>query len=911
MTLKVTPKSIGSESSALSASSAFMTLIKAVIELPQPTKGWEVDNEYVWSIYEQYLAVEHIQKTSWDLQTVLSENNQLKVLYESIASHIIPEMIIGILAERKKTEKNVRDLFSTDPGQWLIDVVEGEKTLFALPFVFNVKNTQLHALLEEALKDEIKTTCENAIQKIQEKLNQFVTNDTYENIKNIIWSMESNDLLSSRVATSLKGKLMQALIEKTQQELSSRIKEFSEKLNIAEKNSDIFVDLSSKEDIKQWIRNMQDSIVWGSDHEQALQSLTTDFEQTFQKDLTAICSAVLHNRLIPRLQECEQESAVHDFEGTNSEYIERNKKLDILTESKEHLLQVYAKQKKDILVDMNLRIPKVRVHSEVVYFWSEAAAINRADSSSKKQAWDIEPAEKDGNIITSFKKRVWQDTIKPSLKKQLGGFASNKRKVVYKYTPLEREDIIKKHQALRDDEDFLALREKRSVFDTQLKQARVYATFVKQEQSKESQKDNTILFEEGLRAKERVKELQKSRVECNSDISKKQHVLFTIKDILNRFDDVPMGEVPSLHKNIVITPQIMDDLEAFARLCNTQLLRQDGIATLEWEAGVGKNVLIDIYAHYTNRKVFTFPCNKRASKEDLTYQRLIAENGTYKLHSKVYEAITTPGAILVFDEINTLPGEVVKLLNGLFDYRRTLTMPYDSEHVKAGKDLLIIGTQNPTHYIGTEKKPQDTTSRESVLVVDYPVLHKKISGEQIVWYDDALKTYINSPFYYKFLHAYTKEKIDEVKLLMLKEINHHILTKEQKKQIEDMSNATISQRDFVILWQEILNKNNSAAIEAAYGEGVVQGIKDIYTLLLYTEYVRERYKNKMTWVWLNNRQDKISVSVSQRELNKMMSEMEHSKTPKDAFMSVYLPLIQDVSAREQIRQDIEGKDFVG
>jgi MoxR-like ATPase len=78
---------------------------------------------------------------------------------------------------------------------------------------------------------------------------------------------------------------------------------------------------------------------------------------------------------------------------------------------------------------------------------------------------------------------------------------------------------------------------------------------------------------------------------------------------------------------------------------------------------VGKNVLIDIFAYYTNRPVFKFACNARTSKEELTYLWLIDKDGTYKLHSKVYEAIKTPGAILILDEINTLPPDVLKLLN--------------------------------------------------------------------------------------------------------------------------------------------------------------------------------------------------------------------------------------------------------
>jgi MoxR-like ATPase len=49
-------------------------------------------------------------------------------------------------------------------------------------------------------------------------------------------------------------------------------------------------------------------------------------------------------------------------------------------------------------------------------------------------------------------------------------------------------------------------------------------------------------------------------------------------------------------------------------------------------------------------------------------------------------------------------------------------MPYDNEHIKAHPDVIIFGTQNPTHYLGTKPLPQDTGSRANPEIINYPIL---------------------------------------------------------------------------------------------------------------------------------------------------------------------------------------------
>lgn len=385
------------------------------------------------------------------------------------------------------------------------------------------------------------------------------------------------------------------------------------------------------------------------------------------------------------------------------------------------------------------------------------------------------------------------------------------------------------------------------------------------------------------------------------DMKKQIPHIMKVLQRLNAMTHSAYGDIPELSSKIKITPYILENLKSFIELARDQVLRQDGIGILEGEAWVWKNVLVDIFAHYTHRPVFIFPCNKRASKEDLTYQWLIDEQGTYKLNSKVYEAIKTPWAILVFDEINTLPTEVIKLLNGLFDYRRTLTMPYDNEHQKAHDDVLIFGTQNPEHYDGTQKLPQDAASRANKVYIDYP----KLLGENdAVHFDEALITYANMPYYFKLLDykGYSQEKISQMNLLKLRKNSKQTLTPEEEKELRNFENSIILDEEFIENWNKMFNFGKRDEVEENYWQEYVSWMLQLKELIGLAHYIRKRYREKKEGT---NKTDPIDVSISQRDLNKMMWLLCEWLSPKDAFIRVYIPSISDMGNRAKIKADLE------
>jgi MoxR-like ATPase len=77
----------------------------------------------------------------------------------------------------------------------------------------------------------------------------------------------------------------------------------------------------------------------------------------------------------------------------------------------------------------------------------------------------------------------------------------------------------------------------------------------------------------------------------------------------------------------------------------------------------------------TNREVFEMQGNKTAQKEDILYSYELGPDGTYRLPSYLIRGIQTPGALVLLDEINTYPPEVLKLLNPLLDGRRYINDP--------------------------------------------------------------------------------------------------------------------------------------------------------------------------------------------------------------------------------------------
>jgi hypothetical protein len=159
---------------------------------------------------------------------------------------------------------------------------------------------------------------------------------------------------------------------------------------------------------------------------------------------------------------------------------------------------------------------------------------------------------------------------------------------------------------------------------------------------------------------------------------------------------------------------------------------------LEGEAGTGKNVLIDLLAHLAKHERFLFACNYQTQKEDFTYEYAFSpQKGTYRVSAKLLEKLVTPYGFNAFDEINTLPPGVLKMLNPLLDERRTLFLA-DGREVSMDPTSYLVGFMNPRHYIGTQELSPEIVSRATFVPIAYPPLKRKVGGEERFAPDEAL-----------------------------------------------------------------------------------------------------------------------------------------------------------------------------
>ena len=124
--------------------------------------------------------------------------------------------------------------------------------------------------------------------------------------------------------------------------------------------------------------------------------------------------------------------------------------------------------------------------------------------------------------------------------------------------------------------------------------------------------------------------------------------------------------IPETPPSFEWSPYIVSKMEEFVRLTNHQLEQNEGATIIEGEGGTGKNWLIEAYCNPTGRPLFKFTCSESTEAQDFKYLlEYDPEQGTYRIPSTVIEAIRTPGAALLLDEINTTRPEVLKDLNNL------------------------------------------------------------------------------------------------------------------------------------------------------------------------------------------------------------------------------------------------------
>lgn len=305
------------------------------------------------------------------------------------------------------------------------------------------------------------------------------------------------------------------------------------------------------------------------------------------------------------------------------------------------------------------------------------------------------------------------------------------------------------------------------------------------------------------------------------------------------------------------TPWFVQNLESFASLIKEQLDYREGILILEGDAGVGKNFLVEVFSALTNRPLFIVPCNSKMEKEDITFAyEFDPRRGTKRVYSDLVKALRTPGAVIYFDEINTLPPSLVKIFNPLFDYRRHLVLSY-GEVVRAGPDVILVGGMNPQNYLGVSELPQDIKSRADVLYIDYPPFEDERG------------------FYYPDEAIILKNYLEEV--------------------------AFLSKEEFTYLWYLVVNEVDTQKGRELRTPEREREVRLLFELLKIANEIRKAYRSYQT----QSSEEPVEFVFSIRDTIRCARRLRKYGNAEEAVLQTVIPKISSPLEKEIVRSIVE------
>jgi hypothetical protein len=255
----------------------------------------------------------------------------------------------------------------------------------------------------------------------------------------------------------------------------------------------------------------------------------------------------------------------------------------------------------------------------------------------------------------------------------------------------------------------------------------------------------------------------------------------------------------------------------------------------------------------------TFSCNANTEVDDLTfmYQYDPSKRGTFKLNSQFLQRLQMPGSIILLDEVNSLPAGVKKVLNSLFDYRRTLYLP-DGRRIQAHPSTIFIGLENGVSaaYQGVSSHSMDLVSRARVIELEYPTFQE----------ESGYYTPYEAELYAKQLPIF----------------------------------KGISSPDFARAWDEVINASKLAgAVKALVSPERASAIKLVQRIVQTAQAIRrlnhtERAAGQTGYVF------------TPRDGRQVVAEIRDGGTLYDAVLDVVLPKIEDLEYRNKVKAVIQG-----
>lgn len=359
----------------------------------------------------------------------------------------------------------------------------------------------------------------------------------------------------------------------------------------------------------------------------------------------------------------------------------------------------------------------------------------------------------------------------------------------------------------------------------------------------------------------------------------------------------PRRHVPDIPDDLTISPSQERTLEKMSKLFRQQLgmdtnlvriRKPKGITIIQGDAGAGKDFSIESFAAMTNREVVSVPCRFSMDPEDITSEyRFDPRRGTFRVPSQFAQALTKSGTIVNFIEINTMPPEVSKMLNSVFDFKRTLYFTQGSDpnsveindlgigqEIKVNNDVVFVGTMNPENYIGTRPLPQEFKSRARFMDVDYPPYRVAKNSQGEIERLPVEQTSTPS--------GYSEMKISPDEAMIL------------AKQVPSLKSLTAD--EFMLLWDHKINKEagNGADILDTAERG--KPIEDINLVVKIANKMRQAYRAFQT---NEPGADVFEFVFSIRESQDIVTELTEANSVKEAIKEVVLPKIADPEQRKR------------
>ncbi|MRX72926.1 AAA domain-containing protein [Bacillus lacus] len=148
---------------------------------------------------------------------------------------------------------------------------------------------------------------------------------------------------------------------------------------------------------------------------------------------------------------------------------------------------------------------------------------------------------------------------------------------------------------------------------------------------------------------------------------------------------------------------------------------------LKGPTGSGKTKLAELLSNLFSQPMHSINCSVDLDAEALLgYKTLEHQNGAAAIAfvpGPVVKAMQK-GHLLYIDEINMAKPETLPVLNGVLDYRKTITNPFTGDVVKAADGFGVIAAINEG-YVGTV--PLNEALKNRFVVIDVPY----IQGEQL------------------------------------------------------------------------------------------------------------------------------------------------------------------------------------